>query len=103
MKTKNPILILATVTHGGQHFMIDAATCVDGAELAPPDLVRQVAKIFLKRTIHHHGWNAQMNSKAHLRRAAITGKFDDLPAWVRDKIRTHFSRIQNIRNPAGLL
>lgn len=103
MKTLNPILQLAAVTHGGQHFMVNAVTCVDGADLTPVDLVKQVAKILLRRTLAHHGWNAQLNSKAHLRRAAITGRFDDLPDWVKTKMRDLHFRLVNISNPAGLL
>lgn len=108
-KITNPLLLLAAATHGGEHFMAEghpSADCcgiVDGAELAPPDLVKKAAKIFLRRTLSHHGWNAQLNSKANLRRAAMSGRFRDMPPWVQAKIRHLHFRLSNTHRPVGLL
>ena len=57
-----------------------------GGDLADPILVKRVAKDALYSSIKHLGWNAMMNSKPHLRKAAISGRFDDLPGWLKDKV-----------------
>lgn len=92
MKTfKSNLLKLSQATHGGRKDL-----------LANPELVKLVAKDQLRKTLYHTGWNAMYNSKIHLRRAALTGRYYDLPEWVRYRIHNLYFRIINVSRPSGL-
>lgn len=38
-----------------------------------------------------------------IRNAARTGRFEDLPEWVKNKVNRYYYRLHNISKPTGLL
>lgn len=73
-----------------------------GRQVANPALVKAVAKQVLRATLHHTSWNAMYNSKQWLRKAAVTGSYNDLPAWLRSRLYNLYLRVCNTKHPSGL-